>query len=81
MELIHEIKGKKYILIVDFVRSIKGLVECAKRMKKHNCIFHKMEYAQKGFFYPDKKATNVFILVPEENIIEFNNEIIDFDYK
>lgn len=77
MNILHEINGKKYVLVADYVSTATGLTECQERIKKYNCIFQRMELLNTGFW--GDKSTNVFILVPEESIEKFNSEIISLD--
>lgn len=77
MNILHQINGKNYVLISDYVRSEKGLIECQQRIKKYKCIFQGLQNATSGFWAD--KSCYINILVPEENIMAFNNEIIDLD--
>lgn len=77
--MIYEINGKKYVLIVDFVRSAEGLINCQQRIKKHKCILQRFEYTKAHVGIFADRSTNVYILVPEDRIMDFNDELIDLD--
>ncbi len=77
MKIVHEINGKKYVLINYFVNSQSGLIKMQGLINRYSCILQGGEERGGGLF--SSRSANVQILVPEENIMVFNKETIEFE--
>ncbi len=72
LKIVHEINGKNYVLIHYFLYSREGINKMQERAKKYRCILQGISW-EYNFFRQYRLAT---LLVPEENIVEFNDEIL-----
>ena len=73
-DIIHELNGKKYLLVELPLTTDKDhnkkMQSC---MKKFNCIAQGVKEISTGGWF-SKPYVIIKILVPEENVIQFNNE-------
>jgi len=72
IQIVHEINGKKYILINYFLYSLEGVNKMQERAKRFNCILQGITWKYNIF----RQYRTASLLVPEDKIIEFNNEIL-----
>lgn len=66
-----ELNGTRYILVGRFVTAADAK-KADKIIKKYECIIQDVKFIKGWFFY--KSLLRVKILVPEKNIVAFNNE-------
>jgi hypothetical protein len=71
-QLIYEINGQKYIL-VEVLLTTNNQKKIEARAKRHNCIEQGVKEVKQGGIFSPPYAI-VRLLVPEKNIIAFNND-------
>lgn len=72
LKIVHEINGKNYVLIHYFLYSREGINKMQERAKKYRCILQGITWEYNLF----RQYRIANLLVPEENIVEFNDEIL-----
>jgi len=70
--IVHTINKKNYVLINYFIYSMSGVTIMQHRAKKFECILQGITWKWNLF----RQYRVAHLLVPEENIIDFNNEIL-----
>lgn len=72
MEIIVELNGKRYLLVEDIaMRSNEARLKA--KYKKYGCIYQGVKEINRGGFFSNPYVV-AKILVPEENVIAFNND-------
>ena len=71
-KIIHEINGKKYVLINYFIYSKEGVENMRYAAKRFDCILQGITWKYNLF----RQYRNAHLLVPEDRIIEFNKEML-----
>lgn len=71
-QLIHELNGKKYLLVeIPVTQKQSSLLE--SKLKKFNCIYQGVKEINRGGLFSNPFMV-IKVLVPEENVQAFNDE-------